>query len=169
MKQGDKIGVSTQDYLASSTQVQFKLQKAALSSAGGETRAIRLIFEQLQKFCALYKSKPRYGPESCEDSISFMSHLRPIEHYLESTPFDPSLVRVIENFGPAVEVRTGQHLPAEGQLDVGQPLKDQGKRSDQDDVDEVERELDRHSSKLMSYLNEQPINLDRALVYSRGQ
>lgn len=174
LKQGDRIVVNTFDYLASSTHVEFRVQKG--SSSGGlamsmAPKPIRTIFEQMQNLCTLYRSRPRFGPESCEQSINFMSHLRPMEHYLDS--MDESMVRAMQNFGPEpdrgrpsggqAEAQQGAHTRAE-ELPAGGPNGDVD--IDNDDQDQQD-ELDRYGSKLLSYMNEQPIHLDNELVYSR--
>lgn len=150
--------MNAHDYLANSTHVDFQLHKSSL----GTNKAARLIAEQIQNLYTLYKSKPRYGPESCEDSINYMSHLRPIEHYFDS--IDRSFVKTLENFGPPARVAGERDVLAGGETGA----KQTGKEDEQPDrdIERLESALDGYKSKLTKYLNEHPLDLDKDVIYS---
>lgn len=139
---------------------------------GPNSRNAKSLFEQIQNLYLLYKGKPRFGPESCDECLNFMSHLRPIGHYFEMFD-DPS--KRLENFGPEV-----QHGGTMGTNDIitseSWPISGghAGNKShhlidDDDATDRAENELSNYSSKLISYLNEQPIENDQMLIYSTGE
>ena len=159
------------DYLASSTHVDFQIQKT------GSAKPAKLIAEQIQNLYSLYKSKPRFGPESCEDSINFMSHLRPIEQFFDS--IDRSFMKTLENFGPQAE--SGPIGMASGGRDILVSVTDAGyvKLGDgsnrdctddsENDIDKFEADLNGYKSKLKNYINEQPLAMDNDVIYSSGE
>jgi hypothetical protein len=167
-KQGDRILVNTNDYLASSTQVEFQVQRS--STTGGNNNNIKsakVIFEQIQNLYLLYRSKPRYGPESCDDCINFMSHLRPIELYFDT--LDKSVMKELENFGPEANGRKVDKGSLKDRMkeDVENVIK--STNSSDDEVEKAERELNGYTTKLVNYLNERPLELDNELIYSTGK
>lgn len=159
-KQGDKILVNTQDYLATSTLIEFKVQKSANS------KPVKQIFEQMQNLHTLYRSKPRFGPESSEECIAFMSYLRPIEYYFDH--LDGTIAPSLENFGRGIS----SDRPLEPNSSLS-PLSHefstvQRSQTSDDELDLAETELSHRGSTVQNYLNEQPIDRDRELVYSMG-
>lgn len=143
--------------------MEFRTQKAL-----SDTRAVRMIFEQIQNLFTLYRSKPRFGPESCEDSINFMNHLRPVKNYFES--IDESIVKALENFGPEVNRnrQSSDFSTEESLMNIDNNNNNKLTRFGDEDVEQAENDLDKYSSKLLSYLNEKPIDCDNELVYSKG-
>lgn len=154
----NKILIKTLDYLATSNHIELGLEKTHKAAK------IKLMLEQIQNLYSLYKTKPKFGPESCEESLIYMSHLRPAEHYLESS-FDGSAMRNVENFGPEmnrtypVEVSRSSELKRFSQA---HDLADSG-------IEDTENELSKYSVKLNSYLDDRPIARDKEIMYSKGK
>lgn len=159
IKQNDRIIVHTYDYLATSNQIELRVQKSS------DTK-IKLIFEQIQNLQALYNARPKFGPESCESSLNYMSNLKPIEHYFET--LDNSIAKTLENLGPEMNRIYLVGMDNSRQSVTSDHSKD---RSDKgvDDYDITENELTNYSLMLKSYLDEQPIERDRELIYSTGK
>lgn len=153
--------MNAHDYLASSTHVDFQIHKAS----NGTGKAARLVVEQMQNFCTLYKSKPRYGPESCEDCIGIMNHLRPIEHYFES--IDQSFVESLENFGPPMKTKAARESIVRDAASLGDDRANQNESDEYDkDIERLETDLYGYRTKLANYLSEQPLDLDNGVIYS---
>lgn len=173
LRQGERIQVNTYDYLASSTHVEFQaLRGGASATNSNSNKATKLIFEQIQNLYLLYKSKPRYGPESCEENLIFMSNLRPIEQYFEAV--DKSMLKALENFGPeaqAAKLSYGEKANSKDSENIrkiltGTLVARDDDDDDDDDVERAENDLSGYTTKLVNYLNEQPLELDNELIYS---
>lgn len=91
LKQVDRIQVGVLDYLVSSHQVE-------LIAAKTNGPASKLIFEQLQNLHSLYKSRPHFGPESCDECRAYMGLLRPVEN------FEDFIANELGLFGPAASL-----------------------------------------------------------------
>ena len=92
-----------------------------------------------------------------------MSHLRPIEQYFDSV--DKSMWKAMENFGPEAN---SERIDVSVTEASGEPVS--VKRGDRDDdVEVAEKDLNRYTTRVVSYLNEQPLNLDHELIYSNGE
>lgn len=154
----NKILIKTLDYLATSNHIDLSLEKTHKAAK------IKLMLEQIQNLYSLYKTRPKFGPESCEESLIYMSHLRPAEHYLEPS-FDGSALRNVENFGPEmnrpypIDVNRSSDMKKFSQV---YDLADSG-------IEDTENELSKYSVKLNSYLDDQPVARDKEIIYSKGK
>lgn len=157
----NRILIKTLDYLATSNKIELRLDKTLEAS--------KVKLEQVQNLYRLYKARPKFGPECCEESLIYMSHLRPVEHYLDS-PFDEPAKLDIENFGPE---RSGIYPVISNQSTDQQA--DFRRRSQQtknivgSDIENTENELFKYRIKLNKYLNDQPIERDNEISYSKGR
>lgn len=152
--------MNTYDYLATSSQIEFRAQRL------NDLKRTNVIFEQIQNLYSLYKSKPRYGPESCEECIEVMSHLRPTEDYIDSAKSELEL----DNLGPA---RTRESIPT-GRFE-GASQSSRGDKSDPVDDEQLAardnfgQELTDYCTKLTNYLDDRPVEHDREVIYSKGK
>lgn len=151
--------MNTYDYLATSNQIELRVQKSGVS----QQKRAKALFEQIQNLYSLYKAKPRFGPESCDDCINFMGQLRPIENYFE--PMDEA--KLGQNLGPPVnrqafmvDVQSVEVLNERNQVDVNES---------EVKMEANENDLTRYSKNLNSYLDEKPIERDMDLIYSTGK
>lgn len=156
----NRLLIKTLDYLATSNQIELNLEKSL------EANKIKLMLEQVQNLYTLYKSKPKFGPECCEECLNYMSHLRPAEHFLD---FDGHAMANLENLGPI----TGASYPVTGAI-INQPLVSEhlakpGGNLQTDEIGNSERELGRYRAKLNSYLDDQFIERDKEIMYSKGK
>lgn len=141
-----------------SNQVEFRAQRS------NDLKRTKQIFEQVQNFYLLYKSKPKYGPESCEECIEVMSYLRPTENYIDSSSDNR-----VENFGP-MRTRDGlkSDLGATGLSYKSGSVMSEEQSATSESVEEVD--LTDYRSKLnSSYLDERPIEFDQDVIYSKGE
>lgn len=172
LKQNDKIVINTLDYLATSNRIELTFERASKQGAASidDSSRLKLIYEQVQNLFTLYKSKPKFGPESCEDSLNFMTYLRPIGNYTYRPENAPPF---INNFGP--ETNTSQSYVINTKQDTsitdgtGHKLKSWKVLDADTDIDQNESELDRYTEKLYSYLNEQSNLLNKNLIYYEGE
>lgn len=172
LKQSDKIVINTLDYLATSNQIELRVQKVTPGNSD-QIKLTKVIFEQLQNLHALFKEKPKFGPESCEDCINYISYLKPIEFYFNSIEDNLMLRdadRDYESKGQArnylVDVDMRNQVVQVGSQD----LTSVAKLSEEDGlIDQTEEQLKSCSAKLKSYLNEQPIDCDEQLIFSKGK
>lgn len=160
LKQSDRLIINTLDYVATTTHIELRSPKS------GST-AMKFVFEQAQDLYTLFKARPRFGPESCEDCINFASYLRPVEEYFNS--LDDSLGRNIENFGPAQVSSEQIHTVDLDTNTLTSRSNQYSKFAIDEDVDRAESELAGYKSKLNSYFSEKPIVEDKELIYSLGE
>lgn len=146
--------MNTFDYLATSNQIEFRAQKSNIK----QQEKIKALFDQVQNLFTLYKTKPKFGPESCDDCLNFIAQLRPIENFFEAIEG-----KLGQNLGPPmnrdfmfdldqVEMSKERNLTKADELD--------------NNIEVNENELSKYSSKLNNYLNEKPIQRDLDLIYS---
>jgi len=163
LKQEDRIILNTRDYLATSRQVELSQQK----SGDAKMEKPKLLFEQIQNLFNLFKTRPKFGPESCEDCINIMSQLRPMEYYFES--MDSQL----EGTGIANGLNGSRpDYPIELETNNDEEFAHQGKDSmDPHDrnLDETESDLSNYHAKLRDYLDEHPVERDKNVFYSKGK
>lgn len=155
IKNPDKLVINTEDYIATSNKIKLRISKTAKHKP---------LFEQVQKLHALYRDKPKFGPESCDDCIELMSHLRSLDHY-----FDGKNNTMPEDLGPALE---RQDLVVKiNYKQTGDRMLDSIKRVDADEflMERDEDELNRYGTQLKIYLDEVPVISDKEVIYSKGK
>ena len=115
-----------------------------------------------------YKARPRFGPESCEDNIVLMSHLRPVEHFLRPGAGPLLAENLPTNFGPPVR-RSSQQLDdtrsgTSGEENGGVDLATTNEEMEDDES------LDRYSrSRLANYLEGESAEPNAELFYCAGK
>lgn len=120
-----------------------------------------MLFEQIQNLYSLYKAKPRFGPESCDECINFIGQLRPIENY-----FEPIEGKLGPNLGPAVNRAFMADIES---VEIPSERNSNIENESEVKVEANESELTKYSQKLNNYLDEKPIERDMDLIYSAGK
>lgn len=151
--------MNTYDYIATSNQIELRIQKSGVS----QQRKAKVLFEQIQNLYSLYKTKPRFGPESCDDCINFMAQLRPIENYFE--PIDGA--KLGQNLGPPANHQA--FMVDVESVDVSNERNQVDNSESEVKMEANENDLTRYSKNLNSYLDEKPIERDMDLIYSAGK
>lgn len=157
MKRSEKIIVNTYDYLATSNSIEFKVQKLVQNQ---QIIKIKVLFEQIQNLYSLYKTKPRFGPESCDECVNFIAQLRSVENY-----FEPMEGKLGQNLGPSINQAFMVDIESAEIAGEKNPNKD---NESEIKVEANENDLTKYSQKLNNYLNEKPIERDMDLIYSAG-
>lgn len=175
---GDRIIINTCDYVYNMTSIKLRLVSTKVPTMAlkrneniqdQQQTQTRALFDQIQNLYTLYKSRPKYGPESCDDCISLISHLKPVESLLrvvESAPVDMSgsaAMHYRKSTDHSVNLATSGG--------IGTDAKVQFKRTYDEQLESVEEELASNNIdyKLGNYLDERPLRYDRDLVYSKGK
>lgn len=123
----------------------------------------------------MHRSRPRYGPESCDDSLNYIAHLRPVEYLfagLQDDSFMASIVnRDLDNFGPEANRSDRSVLRQDENIIINDPNENKARQNandvmneDDDEQDDIENDFGK--SRIDSYLNERPLNRDAELIYS---
>jgi len=165
--------VNTYDYVGSTTCADFRLKKAGSNHEPGKY-STKIVYEQIVNFFTLYASRAKFGPESCDEILSFMSHLKPIEDLLDSKEdiLDPKSIGATENFGPQIN-RFAERVDDSVLVDnlSSKFYGTQSTKQEEDpqiDTDEGD-EFDTYRTNVASYLDEQPVMRDNDLIYSPGK
>lgn len=157
---GDRMMINTCDYVCNTTSIKLRLLSCGLSMLAfniEEHNQTKALFNQIQKLYTSYKSRPKYGPESCDECITFISYLKTEEEY--SKTGDSTLVE----------------KPKPSNQSVASPesvgTSDKIRKTYDEQLESAEEQLagTNINYKLNSYLDERPLRYDKDLVYSKGK
>lgn len=165
LRHGDRISISTYDYIATSMKRDFKVQKMESENSGQHLKRCRTLFDQLHSMHAMAKSSPKFGPESCDECLDCMSILKPVEHFLSALD-DPTRLLSSDSSQPLNRIIEVNDAKLERML-TSQPRNSLVDLESMTDVNE--NELDSYKGNLIKYLDERPANGDVELMYSKGK
>lgn len=152
--------ISTCDYLVSSNQIELRSLKPCTTPNQPKS-----MCDQIQKLSNLYKSRPRYGPESCEDCLNLMCLLKPIELYFDTPGNDFSTGKLAIPYPQSGASDSERTLLDTMKNVVAPPLR----HTDDSALDHNEDELRAYNSKLNKYLDEMPTNCNDKLELTSGK
>lgn len=182
---GDRIIIYTCDCVCNTTALKLRLVPtrlpATISSIGtvapkrsGNSEEqqqiyMRALFDQLHNLYTIYKSQPRYGPESCDDCIFLMSQMKPVESLFKSSnsthsdTFEPHTQRDTRPNELIVNINTSKGIQTTHYTEL--------KRTYEEQLEYAEEELANTTfgHKFNSYLDERPLSYDKDLIYSKGK
>lgn len=172
LKQSDRLLISTYDYLATSNHVELSFPKKNES----EQKRMRSIFEQIQNLCALYKAKPRFGPESCDECIQIASWLRPISDLQTSSEFREAILKGEEGIADPLGLLVDDTTVIRANMidEMNELITTNSQRKSENDHSELENreiELDRVvSSKIGNYATDnRAVGINLSLIYCQGK
>lgn len=115
----------------------------------------------------MVKSKPKFGPESCDECLDYMSLIKPIEHFLDVLD-DPNRYLKLDDSRPlASKIQL-----IDSNFEINRTSATQLRSIAEDGLslalDKEETELDRYKGNLIKYLEEKPSSGSQ-LVYSEGE
>lgn len=147
-----------------------------------------LLATQVQKLFSLYKSRPRFGPESSEDCIRIASLLRPVEDLMPSESFlsiknqlpirinQESVSNQIDSSLKASNHDTGQimTLKVGDKADTNFAKAVEKFEDNERDLDNLSKSSQNHATskatKSASYATQtKPIGLDQAIIYCKSK
>lgn len=165
VKQGDRLLINTFDYLATTNQVELSWSKKNANS-----KRAKSMFEQLQNLCTLYKSKPRFGPESCDECIQIASWLTPISDFQSSDELREILLKSEEGAPDAMNFLIDNVILVQTNEGDENEARN-GSENSIEALEEQEKEFLRVSStKVDSYATDgRGANRAESIIYSPGK
>lgn len=181
----DRIMISTCDCICNTTILKFRLvptrMPSTFSSIGvvnqkmgqvleeQQQAHMQALYEQLQNLYTIYKSQPRFGPESCDDCVFLMNQLKPIESLSKSANLNQSDILGAQ----APRDTRPNELIVNVSTSKGNQTKHytELKRTYDEQLEFAEEELANNAFgyKFNSYLDERPLSYDKDLIYSKGK
>lgn len=158
--------MSTFDYLATTTKREFRVHKSDNQNIEQHIKRSKAIFEQILSMQTLYKSRPRFGPESCNECQDYLAILRPIEHFLDALD-NPLASGKLQNFGPSMNKIQFVDTTNVGTSQLAHGDDKSGR--DTDMLQLKENELVLYKTNLNKYLDERQDHASAELTYSESK